>query len=140
MNDYDLVFIYGTLKQGGGRHHIIKEHRYLGTAYSTPDYKMIAPGPYPAVTQCRPGTIVAGELWEIPVEVLDKQLDAVEGVADNLYVRSKITILQYNLVHLPLSEHVYNALNSKIATTYLWHPSQSKNHQEIESGFWGFFV
>ena len=85
------VFVYGTLKRHGNRHHLwpYPPSRIVSTRIKGFLYDM---GPYPAL--CLPGTDwIAGERWELAPEDLGEMLralDEIEGHAqrpDDLYRR-----------------------------------------------------
>lgn len=86
------VFVYGTLKQGGCRHHFIAQEAFLGMATTEPIYRLYDLGDYPGLVHREHGSNVKGELYEVSDECLE-QLDVVEGVAGGLYSRQPIELL-----------------------------------------------
>jgi len=105
-----VVFVYGTLKQGGCRHHHLGRATYLGRGTTRPEFRLFDCGTYPALVRSEAGTPagseIEGELWEIDPERLPI-LDIEEGVAERLYER----------VVLPIR----NACGAEIdAATYLY--------------------
>lgn len=86
-----LLFVYGTLKQGGQLHH---ELTALGTHFMSPAktqgelFRIKGeswPGAFPAASE----NYIHGELYKMtrPVETL-KRLDEIEGCARGLFVRT----------------------------------------------------
>ena len=81
--DENWLFVYGTLKQGGGMDRLmvgctpIRSASVEGSLYDL--------GEYPALVLDR-GGIVIGELWRCPAETLDR-LDSYEGVPTGLFRR-----------------------------------------------------
>jgi gamma-glutamylcyclotransferase (GGCT)/AIG2-like uncharacterized protein YtfP len=81
------VFVYGTLLQGEGLHHVLATSRYLGPGFLE-GADMFDLGSYPGIV---PGTgTVCGECYAVDEAVL-ATLDEVEGFVpggrDNLYTR-----------------------------------------------------
>lgn len=72
-----LVFVYGTLRQGECYHHYLKDSELLGTCESTPEFALFDLGPYPAVI---PGQkSIQGEVYWVSDDTL-AQLDILEDV------------------------------------------------------------
>lgn len=93
-----LIFVYGTLRQGGSHHHLLKDAQRLGDWASGPYYDLIDMGAYPALV---PGSgTVIGEVYRIGDGMLPA-LDAYEGCPGD-YRRERI--------HTPYGE----------AWVYLW--------------------
>lgn len=89
-----LIFVYGTLKRGFCRGHYLKDQTFLSAALSTADYTMYDCGSYPGLVIAESqGVNIHGELWRIESRCL-KLLDEVEGVAENLYQRGPIRLIQ----------------------------------------------
>jgi gamma-glutamylcyclotransferase (GGCT)/AIG2-like uncharacterized protein YtfP len=76
MDDNALLFVYGTLRRGGGHHHLLGDAEYLGTWVSGPHYRMLDMGQYPALVMG--GGTVAGEVYRIHRDILPA-LDLYEG-------------------------------------------------------------
>lgn len=68
MNKH-LVFVYGTLRQGGSNHHMLAECEFVGPHETEPRYTMCRLGQFPAVV-ARGETPIVGELYRIEDEVL----------------------------------------------------------------------
>jgi gamma-glutamylaminecyclotransferase len=86
------VFVYGTLKRGDhirGLDRISTDINYLGEA-TTADtsYSLYDLGAFPAVTM-QGNNKILGQVWEIPEQVLEDQLDLIEGYPD-FYTRSQV--------------------------------------------------
>lgn len=86
------VFVYGTLKRGGGNHALLAGQRYLGPARTPPGFTLHSLGDYPGMVRS-PGDSagVVGELWAVDDSCL-KKLDELEGVAEGLYERVPIKL------------------------------------------------
>lgn len=92
MSDDHLIFVYGTLKQGDCRSSYLAGQRYVGTAETTPDYRLYHLGSYPGLVDAvEDGNAVQGEVYRIDLECL-KVLDEVEGTAEGLYERKQISL------------------------------------------------
>jgi gamma-glutamylcyclotransferase (GGCT)/AIG2-like uncharacterized protein YtfP len=88
-----LLFVYGTLKRGGGNHHHLADQTFVGAARTVPGFRLVDLGGYPGITTAaadRNG--VAGEVWSVDPAALQR-LDAFEGVREGLY-RSEPLSLQ----------------------------------------------
>lgn len=124
-----LLFVYGTLKNGHGRHSALESCRMLGTARTKPFYSMFAYGGFPAMVDntCPAGqnsevslkTSVHGELYETSQEDF-LELDQIEGVGHNLFARKLIQLESVNLFRLPLHFEAYNLLKNDKAEAYLF--------------------
>ena len=94
-----VVFVYGTLKQGGCRHHHLGAATFLGLGTTRPEFRLFDCGTYPALVHSEAGEEIGseagreieGELWEIDPARLPI-LDAEEGVAERLYERVVLPI------------------------------------------------
>ena len=86
------VFVYGTLKRGGGNHALLAGQQYLGSARTPPGFTLHSLGDYPGMVRS-PGdtTGVAGEVWAVDDACL-KKLDELEGVAEGLYERVSLRL------------------------------------------------
>lgn len=86
----ELVFVYGTLKEGFGNWGRLLANKpdvkALGTA--TVEGIMFHIGGYPAVCLEEPLTRIHGEVYEVSLDVM-QQLDYLEGVPGH-YVRSQV--------------------------------------------------
>ena len=87
-----LVFVYGTLKRGDCRHRFMAGSQFLGLATTVPGYRLFHLGEYPAMVEDSSGGQIEGEVFEVSDATL-RLLDEVEGVADTLYVRKPIPLL-----------------------------------------------
>ncbi len=84
------IFVYGTLKRGGCRSHVLKGQRFLGEAKTVATYRIYNTGSYPALVEKEDGLQVEGEVWEIDDHCL-RSLDAIEAVP-HLYERKPVTL------------------------------------------------
>lgn len=133
-----LVFIYGTLKQGQCRGHSMQNARYLGIALTTPNFAMYNVGDYPALTfdSLASDHRVCGELYECD-EVLMRDLDRIEGVP-HLYKRDKVELDTIDLVQLPTTTDTHEQFEQKSAVSYFF-VNRDRLIEEcdlIETGFW----
>jgi gamma-glutamylaminecyclotransferase len=85
---YSLLFVYGTLRSGGGKEGMLLGCRWMEDA--AVDGALYDFGAHPALVVGEPGR-VEGELWLCPRETLAR-LDAYEGVGEGLFVRAKIPL------------------------------------------------
>lgn len=87
-----IVFVYGSLKRGRALHHLLQSARFLGTASTSPLYRLFDLGHYPGLVEWPAGLSIAGELYEVDSDCL-AQLDDAEGVAEGYYARRDIQLL-----------------------------------------------
>ena len=86
------VFVYGTLKRGFCNHHLLTGQQFLGEARTAPGFTLYSLGDYPGlVPSADPLQQVVGEMWAVDPECL-RQLDLLEGVAEQLYARRPIPL------------------------------------------------
>ena len=60
----NLVFVYGTLRQGETNHHFLTRARYLGPHVTAAGYRMLQLGTYPGVVTGGSDAIV-GEVYQV---------------------------------------------------------------------------
>jgi gamma-glutamylcyclotransferase (GGCT)/AIG2-like uncharacterized protein YtfP/lysophospholipase L1-like esterase len=84
------LFVYGTLKRGECRSHVLRSQTFLGEVLTAARYRLFDTGSYPALVEDADGLAIEGELWEVDESCL-KMLDAIEGVPD-LYRRQSMTL------------------------------------------------
>lgn len=107
VGETTYLFVYGSLKQGGKLHNILKTCDYIGKG-ALPDYDMyIVPNCwYPAIQAGTKGCgFVHGEVYKIPVTKV-AHLDTAEGVPF-LYVRDTKKILMGDIT-LDCEVYIYN--------------------------------
>lgn len=89
--DNNLVFTYGTLKQGHGNYQRLLEGisgvKFLGSYVTPSKYTMYSLGGFPGVRE-EGNTPITGEVYQIP-EIVFKRLDRLEGYP-SFYDRKKI--------------------------------------------------
>ncbi len=83
----DRVFVYGTLRQGGGNHALLGRARCLGEHVTESGYRMLNVGSYPGVVTGG-DTAIRGEVYEV-TPALFRQLDALEDYPRS-YTRERI--------------------------------------------------
>ena len=87
-----VVFVYGTLKRGDCRHRYLAGSKFLGLATTETGYRLFHMGEYPAMVEDARGGQIEGELFEVSDATL-RVLDEVEGVADVLYSRRPVRLV-----------------------------------------------
>ncbi len=86
----ELVFVYGTLKQGFNNNCLLYDSVYVGPAVTKHQYAMYSDG-IPYVTEKLPLTNIIGELYEVDKHSL-YNLDMLEG-HPKWYKRKQIDIV-----------------------------------------------
>lgn len=87
------IFVYGTLRKGDTRHHVLQDTIRVGDMWTVPG-TLFSLGAFPALV-LEDDNPVLGEVYEIPPEVEDRimtTLDAIEGVSFGLYTRSEVQV------------------------------------------------
>jgi gamma-glutamylaminecyclotransferase len=88
-----IVFVYGSLKQGQRLHHAIQGQQFLGNSTTCPDYALYDCGDYPALVKVAAnGESVKGELYRVDSNCL-QNLDNIECVDEGLYCRKPVDLL-----------------------------------------------
>lgn len=86
------VFVYGTLKHGGGNHALLAGQQLLGVASTGPGFTLYSLGDYPGMVRAPDDQAgVTGEVWAVDDACL-RQLDELEGVDEGLYARVAIKL------------------------------------------------
>ncbi len=90
----ERLFVYGTLKRGLSRHAALAGQKFLGRARTRPHYVLLVVADFPGMVRVPDGTgrSIRGEVWEVSEACL-RRLDAIEGVADGLFVREPVELL-----------------------------------------------
>ncbi len=87
------IFVYGTLKRGFCRSNLLENQTFLSEAVTAPHYSMYDCGDYPGLVLDREaGSSIRGEIWSVDARGV-KLLDQIEGVAQNLYARDEIELV-----------------------------------------------
>ncbi len=93
MSERESIFVYGTLKRGLSNHSHLGGQRFLGTARTTPVYRMVDCGGYPGMFVVeKDGLSIIGEVWEVDA-ACRRELDILEGVAEGMYVLEPVSLL-----------------------------------------------
>lgn len=134
----ELVFIYGTLKQGQCRESSMNSARYLGTATIASNFAIYNCGQYPALVKLQdtqPNN-VRGEIYEVDEEHLEV-LDRIEGVP-YLYKRDAVEISVFMCSNLPTTLHTHEQFKQKRVISYFYvdHERLLDEAELIETGFW----
>lgn len=77
MHAHHIVFVYGTLRQGGTYHHLMQPARFLGHAVTRERYALYLAS-YPCVVRRQRVSGIRGEVYAVPPPTLDR-LDELEG-------------------------------------------------------------
>ena len=85
-----VVFVYGTLKQGGENHALIHDAEYLGTARTKAPYALYL-GRYPYLIKEEQRYHVNGEVYSVTLPMLS-QLDGLEG-HPHVYCREQAAVI-----------------------------------------------
>ena len=92
MTKTTKVFVYGTLKKGNrirGLDTLDATARLVGEAVTVdPEFKLFDLGAFPAV-QFGGSKQIKGEVWEVSIDTLKNELDAIEGYP-TFYTRDMI--------------------------------------------------
>lgn len=85
----ELLFVYGSLKQSGENHHLLKQSRFLGEQKTVSKYETKQVGEYPAIIEVEAGgKSISGEVYQVK-DALLAELDLFEEVPC-LYHRKKV--------------------------------------------------
>lgn len=88
----NTVFVYGTLKRGGGNHAFLTGQRFLGPARTITGFTLYSLGDYPGMVRAPGDTVgVTGELWVVDDACL-AELDRLEGLDEGLYERADVVL------------------------------------------------
>ncbi len=88
----NLIFVYGTLKQGGSNHHFLAGQSLVGKASTTPGYLLYEITGYPGmVRQADALEGVSGEVWAVDEACL-ASLDLLEGTTEGIYRREAVPL------------------------------------------------
>lgn len=86
-----LIFVYGTLKRGGGNHHFLQDDRivkFVGEFTTEPHYRLYSWHGLPCLVKYRKGNSIKGEVYEVDDDTL-QVLDDLEGT---LYTKEPIQV------------------------------------------------
>lgn len=87
-NEFEHVFVYGSLKKGFGNHRVVENQKFVGEAKtSASNYAMISLGAFPAVCKYEDGMKISGEIYKVNRTTM-RNLDTLEGNG-RLYTREK---------------------------------------------------
>ena len=122
-----LLFVYGSLKQGFNRHNVLREQKYIGIAKTEPKYAMFGYGGYPALvdqTLAKNSNVTAdgsifGELYEVD-DTCMVDLDRIEGVDKGLFERKEIDLMSITMAGLPVTDDVWKRIVGKKAVAYFF--------------------
>ncbi len=94
MEQKNLIFVYGSLRQGHGNHHLLEGAYCYGTGTTVDKYAMYVVSGYPYVTSSETRYPIVGELYAIDDERLET-LDRMEG-HPRYYVRRETAVVVEN--------------------------------------------
>lgn len=100
------IFVYGTLRQSFGNHHLLNHARFVGHAKTESKYVMHASGHIPFVSQSQAIAQIVGEVYEVDAQTL-ATLDRLEGCrvvseqplqfdANSWYTREEVSVRSVN--------------------------------------------
>lgn len=118
-----LLFVYGSLKQGFPLHGIIEGREFVGTYKTGPEFKLINLCAFPAMVPANPGREITGEVYIVDNDTLH-YLDVVEGVHRGLYSRLLVTV--HDQLKDKIKAWAYIAVNKALLS----------GAEEITSGEW----
>lgn len=95
------VFVYGSLKKGGGNHGVLGRSKLIGEGLTNSRGFNMFDGSFPFVTDDlidteRAGSIM-GEVYEVENDAVMNNLDRLEGVP-HLYVRREVKVTTLDAV------------------------------------------
>lgn len=85
----ELVFVYGTLKQGFSNHGLLKQSKLIGIAQTKDKFAMYSSG-IPYVSKRFKSSYISGEVYSVSNDTM-YNLDVLEG-HPIWYVRSKTSV------------------------------------------------
>ncbi|MCG7498710.1 gamma-glutamylcyclotransferase [Vibrio sp. Of7-15] len=85
MKQTELVFVYGTLREGESNHGLLESSEYLGSCQTLPQFALFDLGPYPAAILGK--TAIVGEVYRVDILTM-ANLDQLEEYP-KLYDRIK---------------------------------------------------
>ncbi len=101
------LFVYGTLKRGGSNHAHLAGQRFLGEARTAAGYTLVSLGGYPGLVPASGDHArVTGELWAVDDACLAR-LDELEGIAEGLYRRGPIALVESSPAHASAPVETY---------------------------------
>jgi gamma-glutamylcyclotransferase (GGCT)/AIG2-like uncharacterized protein YtfP len=114
-----LLFVYGTLKEGGRLNKYLKNNgaEYRGQAHTGPAFRLYRVNWFPGMVEDPAGLGVHGEVYEI-ADTLLPLLDRIEAVDTGLFKRQEITLA-----------------DGRVASTYLFN-EDTTGLEEISDGSW----
>ena len=107
------LFVYGTLMEGKGNHHLLEGCEKVGRAHTAAKYAMFSAG-IPFVNPTEEISTIAGEVYDIPNEEILKEIDRLEGHPD-WYIRRACEVVLDDFTSDVLSADIYfnNLVSSK---------------------------
>ena len=129
MNEYNVLFVYGTLLEGEYNHGRLADSKKVADQVWVYGELFDTHCGYPALYTGNDDK-VSGELYEVSPAVM-KQIDELEGYfgpfdSGNLYDKVEVE------VHV--GQHTYKAL------TYVYAQPKTKKLQKIDSGDWRMYA
>jgi gamma-glutamylaminecyclotransferase len=90
MSEKNLIFAYGTLKQGFSNNHYLSGSKFIGTGWTKQKYAMRISYGIPFIIMSEPLSQIYGELYQVDDFTLET-LDDLEG-HPNWYRREQVEI------------------------------------------------
>ena len=85
------IFVYGTLKRGGGNNTWIAQQQFVAEARTQPRYRLYDMGGYPGMIRSQDGISIQGEVWDVDDSGLTR-LDILEDTEGGEYERVVIPL------------------------------------------------
>lgn len=122
-----LLFVYGSLKHGFGRHKTLSGAVFIGTATTDKNYAIYQISGYPAMIDEKhqqgpvrgAGRHIWGELYEVDESILI-ECDMVEGVSQGLFERREVELSEIHPTGLPQTQETYSDFHKKRAQAYFF--------------------
>ncbi len=133
------LFVYGTLKRGFGNNRYLKDCNFSkrASAYGI----LLDLGGYPGFLPCTTGSVVGGEVWEIPNKEALDAIDGLEGHPHH-YTRTKILIVGAEEVWTYVYTRYYTAMEAGLKGHWQMIPSGewTANPKASTTEFMGFIT
>lgn len=92
MECTNLIFVYGSLRENHGNHHLLADACSYGICTTKENYAMYVVSGYPYVTSSESRYPIVGELYGVDDQTMHK-LDKMEG-HPRYYVRRQTVVVQ----------------------------------------------
>ena len=143
MPDLQLVFVYGTLKKGGGNHYLLKGSKYLGEGHTKGYYCWLKRGGSFPVVMDRPmgasselAGKIKGEVYAVDLATL-AALDRLESNG-NMYHRRKVQVSLRDQLVVYEDNPAFKGRPFKPCYMYIgdekfWHGNDFQEHETVDN-------